>query len=253
MHYKEEEKASTEIVGLYVIQYLKKKGLCMTDALYDGINAMEGKKNLKDILKIFDRQSKEEKDNMAKGIKKAMKHLYEGGALLQSIFDPKYDEEEYYKRNYTSDKKIYLSLRGIQLYNMLKASSLLFETYRDDIDTELENNDKKTMILSKAKRIEYCLNYSMQLYGKEAEIIRFCSDKVLLENTLGDELVSYILLHGIYASINIYFQDNVNEKNYLANIYNKNAKCVNGFIEGTLIKNGTKHRKLEYLDVSYTG
>lgn len=253
MHYKETEKASTEIVGMYVIQYLITKGLCMADASYDGIQTMKGKKILKNILEIFDRQSEEDKEDMAKGIKKAMKHLYEGGVLLQSIIEPKCDEKEYNKRNYTSDKKIYLSLRGIQLYNMLRANSLLFETYRDDIDTELENNDKKTMILSKLKRIEYCLNYSMKLFGKEAEIIRFCSDKVLLENTLGNELVTYVLLHGICESINRYFRENNDEKIYLIGVYNQNATIVNKFIDDTLIKNGTKHRKVNYLNADFSG
>lgn len=253
MHYKEAEEASTEIVGLYVIQYLITKGLCMADASYDGIKTMKGKKILKNILEIFDRQSEEDKEDMAKGIKKAMKHLYEGGVLLQSIFEPKRDEKEFHRRNYTADKKIYLSLRGIQLYNMLKANSLLLETYRDDIDTELEDNDKKTMILSKLKRIEYCLNYSMELFGKEAEIIRFCSDKALLESTLGDELVTYILLHGICESINIYFRENNDERTYLIGLYNQNAKRVNQFIEDTLIKNGTRHRKVDYLDSNFSG
>lgn len=247
MHFKSEEQAPTEVLGLYVIQYLAKRGLCMADASYDGLKTITGKKVAKEIIKIFDRQSDADKLEMKKGIKKAMKHLYEGGALLQSIWEPKCDEKEYYTRNYTSDKQIYLSLRGIQLYNMLSANSLLFEVYRDDIDTEIENNDKISMTLSKTKRIEYCLIYAMHIFGKEAEYIRNCSQKENFENAFGDELVTYILLNGIRQSINIYYRDNIEERKYLSGMFNQYAKFVNEFIEDTLVKNGTTHKQIQCL------
>lgn len=248
MHYRDEEEAPTEIVGIYVIQYLIKKGLCMADVSYDGLKTRRGKKIVKEIIKIFDRQSEADKKEMKKGIKRAMRHLYAGGVLLQSIFEPKCDVKEYYTRNYTSDKKIYLSLRGMQLYQMLKTNSLLIETYRDDIDTELENNDKNTMTLSKVKRIEYCLKYGMYLFGKEAEYIRNCSEKTELEYTFGNELVTYVIFCGIRESIDIYYYDKTEEREYLADIYNQYAETINEFIENTLIGNGTNHKILEYLN-----
>lgn len=246
LHYKKNEGVDTEILGIYIIQYLKQQGICMGESNYNGLDTKEGSSVVKDILEVFDLQSKEDEKKMKQGLVAMMKYMYEGGILLQSIVEPK-KEDNSFEREYADDLQIYLSLRGKCLYEMLKTNSLLLEVYRDDIDTELENNDILTVNLSNYNKIKYCLQYCDTIYKKEAIYIRNCRDKNIFAQKFGLEIPIVVLMNGIKDSISIYFTDNANERDDLIKMYNEIAKKINEFINDNLLEDDLDFMQLNLL------
>lgn len=230
MHYIKKENKETELMGIYIIQFLIKQKLCIATDVYDGFDSKEGNEIVDEILDIFSLSVDEQKD-MRNGLKAMMKKLYEGGVLLQSFIEPVLEDDEAFKREYREDMKVYLSFRGYRLYCLLEANSLLFQTYRDDIDTNIEENDILTLQLSKYKRIKYCLQYCEYLFCKEtAYIVRAKSKKLFME-CFGEKVSVVILMLGLRESINIYFSRDSNERDESRKAYNALARKINIFLE----------------------
>lgn len=223
MHYKNNDRIKTELLGIYIIQNLLNSKLYSEQKNCDYESAIEGKELSERLLDLFVFPTKQEKESFNKGVGFMLKHLYEGGALLQSITEPKYEDAKGYKRIYHSDMKVYLSKRGEQLYKMLGFNSLLLQVYRDDIDTNLEYNDIGTLNLNSVNRILYIIQYARILFDIEAGYLRIVKDKKKYYISMGDRFATVILMKGIKESINTYYvglaeqERIVNEYNTLAN------------------------------------
>ena len=236
MHYKNKSGKETELLGIYIIQYMLNKQLCMGDKFYDGLSSRASIDIFKDIFNLYDFTTEKDERNFKEGLLEMIKHLYEGGALLQSIseplLDPEIEDGDDGDRVFDPRMKLYLSSRGAQLYKMLSFNSLLLEIYRDDIDTELDDNDKLTQKMPKNSVLSYCLKYIEYLFNKEKKILEFVKDKSVYLDTIGKEIATVVLLQGIRQSLNVYFIDFTKKETLdLYSQYNELSKRVNKFIE----------------------
>ncbi len=245
MHFRKEENVDTELMGILIIQFLIRDGICMGDINYDGLKTKEGSEIVQEILNVFDNCTKEQHKNLKQGLNAMMKHLYEGGVLLQSIIEPKKEDSNKFSREYAEDIQVYLSMRGFQLYKMLETNSLLFEAYRDDIDTEIDKNDVATLKLSKFHRIKYCFDYTRTLICKEEKYLRCVSDKKQYINTFGPATALIVLMKGLKESILKYYSLDSSEKAQLTSEFNEQTKRINDYLTGINIDEGANFETIE--------
>lgn len=246
MHCKKCDETNTELLGIYIIQYMLNSGMYFDKKGYDYKLAIEGAKISDGILNLFAFPSKEERKAFEKGIDFMLKCMYEGGTLLQSITEPKYEDAKSYKREYYADMKVYLSRRGVQLYEMLGLNSLLLQVYRDDIDTNLEYNDIGTVNLSPVKRILYLIQYVRKLFGIEMEYLRIVKDKKKYYTSMGKQFVTVVLMKGIKESIDTYYIDS-SERGHIIIEYNSLARDVKEFINDYNESNTYKFQNIEFV------
>lgn len=229
MHYKKHYEIDTRLLGIYIIQNLLSSNMYFDKNGYDCELSIEGAEISNRILELFAFPSKDEAESFEKGLTLMLKHLYEGGVLLQSIIEPKYDDAKDYKREYYPDMKIYLSRRGVKLYEMLGLNSLLMQVYRDDIDTDLESNDVGTVNLNPVSRILYIIQYVRVLFEIEAGYLRLVNDKEKYYTGMGSQFATVILMRGIKESIDTYYAAS-SEREQIVKAYNDLARDMEEFI-----------------------
>lgn len=229
MHYKKHYEIDTRLLGIYIIQNLLSSNMYFDKNGYDCELSIEGAEISNRILELFAFPSKDEAESFEKGLTLMLKHLYEGGVLLQSIIEPKYDDAKDYKREYYPDMKIYLSRRGVKLYEMLGLNSLLMQVYRDDIDTDLESNDVGTVNLNPVSRILYIIQYVRALFEIEAGYLRLVNDKEKYYTSMGSQFATVILMRGIKESIDTYYVAS-SEREQIVKAYNDLARDMEEFI-----------------------
>ena len=101
---------------------------------------------------------------------------------------------------------MYLSPRGKCLYNLFLNNALLLELYRDDLYTDLENNNKLTYDLSAYEIIKYLLEYIFGLFQKEQQYIRsaiHCLNQY--QESFGSDYIVAPLLEGVIKNIRSYY------------------------------------------------
>lgn len=231
MHYKKKNEINTELLGIYIIQYFIKKGVNLNDETYDGFESLICAKVIEDILSLYSFSTKSKENDVNTGFQLMMKHLYQGGALLQSIIDPISEETGSTQRKYLPEMKVFLSLRGEQLYRMLSYNALLLTTYRDDIDTNIEKNDVPTLDMTMDERMLYCINYIEHLWKREIELLRSVSNYMNYVNMLGDELAVVILMKGIRETIEIYYREDTQIRKEIVQKYNLVLYKINNFLD----------------------
>ncbi len=229
MHYKKRDEMDTEILGIYIIQNLLSSNMYFDKKGYDFELSIEGTVISDKILDLFEFPSKDEKEAFKQGLEFMLKHLYESGVLLQSITEPIYEDAKSYKREYYPDMKVYLSRRGIKLYEMLGLNSLLLQVYRDDIDTEFKYNDIGTVNMDPANRILYIIRYVRTLFEIEAGYLRIVKDKKKYYANMGSQFATVILMKGIKESIDTYYAAS-SEREQIIEAYNDLAKDMEEFI-----------------------
>lgn len=226
MHYKHRNETNTQLLGIFIIQYLIQQDIVFDKYGYDTDISIEGNQLVDTITDLFSFPTEQKKKDMHAGLEQMMKHLYEGGALLQSLIEPTYEDAHHYKRVYHKDMKVFLSRRGKELYSMLNKNSLLLEVYRDDIETDLVNNDITTLKLSKTSRILYCLDYIEQLHFVELQLLRLVTNKREFEDTIGVFLPTVILLNGIRESVTKYYTQPSQQRDEIVTKYNALTKEI---------------------------
>lgn len=231
MHYKYREGVDTEIFGIYIIQYFIKAGVSLQDPSYDGFESILSTKVIADIMGLYSFPTATQTQSTYDGLRFMMEHLYKGGVLLQSIIEPIKEDSESVNRVYIPEMKVYLSLRGGQLYKMLSYNSLLFATYRDDIDTNINNNDVATLDMTMDERMFYCLEYIDYLSDKEISLLRRVSDYRNYILTMGSELVVIILMKGMEETIRVYYTNETPAKQRIVEKYNSIESEVNNFLD----------------------
>lgn len=231
MHYKKKDEKNTELLGIYIIQYFIQKGVNLSDDTYDGFESLCCTKVIEDIMSLYSFPTKAKENDVNAGFELMMKHLYQGGALLQSIIDPISEDTDSAQREYLPEMKVFLSLRGNQLYNMLSYNALLLTTYRDDIDTNIEKNDVPTLDMTMNERMLYCINYIDSLWNKEIELLRSVLNYENYKNVLGSELAVVILMKGIRETIEIYYRDDTPTRKEIVQQYNLVQNEINKFLD----------------------
>lgn len=210
-NYKEE---GTELFNLYIIRYLIRKEA--TD-LY-GEKYVEGKEILKDIVGLFVNNG----DSAAKveiwqsRVWESLTYLHKTGVLLRSIYDIEDINEEQIERKYNGFYKLYLSPRGLLLYRLFSKNALLLQLYRDDICTDIKNNDKITSDMKTDEIMNYLIEYISSLFVYEKKYISNASFSLKKYCDLfGQELITAVLLEGVIVNIKTCYPESVQEYNKL--------------------------------------
>lgn len=199
-------KKDIELLALYVIKYLIQKEA--TD-LY-GEKYVEGDEIIQNIKRIFlERTNSEILNNLwVEKIAYVLEYLYDKSILFRSIYDIEYISESQIERKFHNSYKLYLSPRGKCLFNLFNKNALLLELYRDDIYTDLKNNDKLTFEMSTYEAIKYLLEYICELFQKEQQYLRssfHCYKEY--QEAFGNEFLVATLLEGVIKNIHSYYPD----------------------------------------------
>lgn len=267
LHYHSDEKVNTELLGIYIIQYLIKHGIYINwetvDSTstpkqskayidYKSFEPVESVALVNELSRLYDRADSISYNSILMGFELMIKHLYNGGALLQDIAYPVLDDDTELGRNYEHKEgvRVYLSLRGKQLYEMLKYNSLLLEVYRDDIDTNLENNEKSTVSLYVIDRIKYCLDYVEHIHNREQMLMSLVGNKKGYIENLGSELAVVVLMKGIRQSIITYFSDATEKRALIVGKYNQIAGKINKSIRLINENNDTSFKSIAFIKQS---
>lgn len=196
----------TELIGLYIIRYLLQKNLTY---VY-GEKYVEGKDILSEIVGLFVNSfdSETRSDSWRHRVLYLLEYLYDSGILFRSLYDIEDIEEKQIERKYSNSYKLYLSPRGKSLYALLSQNAVLLELYRDDIYTNLENNDKLTSQLSTKALFEYLINYTNELFQWEKRNIgNAITNLEKYQELLGSEFITVIILEGIVKNLGAYFKN----------------------------------------------
>ncbi len=198
------QKSEIELLGLYIIKYFIRNRA--TD-LY-GEKYIVGDKIVQNIKEIFlERTSSESLNNMwIEKISYVLEYLYDKSILFRSIYDIENISETQIERKYHGTYKLYLSPRGKCLYDLFSNSALLLELYRDDLYTDLENNDKLTYDMTIYEVMKYLLDYIFDLFQKEQRYIRNAIHNLTFyQEAFGSEYLVSSLLEGVVKNIHSYY------------------------------------------------
>lgn len=208
LHSHTEKMNDCELIGLMLIKYFRNVH-GTTDTLY-GVHSEKGSEIVEKIASVFYDNSNSDLsfvNDLRPKLNYMIKFLYENGVFLQSIEDAEPNDIAKIGRVYNDNYLLYLSLRGNQLYSLLEQNSLLFKLYRDDIDTNLENNEKTTISLSEFSSLKYCLEYTVVLFKKEQHYISNVKDISRYQRYFGNEYLIYPLIKGLKQTIEKYYKE----------------------------------------------
>ncbi len=195
-----------ELINIYIIRYMINNGI----TLIYGDEYREGKAILSDIVGLFVKNNNN--DVMVNywhdKVNHSLKHLYRAGILLRSLHDIEETEEKQLERIYSDSYKLYLSPRGQSLYKLFSKNAVLLELYRDDIYTDLPNNDKLTSRMSTDLIFEYLLNYLNLYFKLEKKYIGSAiPDLEKYQVLIGTEFITSVFLEGVSKNINTYYKN----------------------------------------------
>lgn len=200
----------SDLIGLYIIRYLIQNNIVN---IY-GIKYAEGNAILSDIMGLFVSSTDSETRiaNWRGRILGLLEYLYDSGVLLRSLYDIEDSTEKQIERKYSNTHKLYLSPRGSILYNLLSQNAVLLELYRDDIYTDLPNNNKTTSQLNTYTLFEYLIDYISELFQCEKRnISNAISNLNKYQELIGREFITAELLKGIVKNLYTYFKDEGND------------------------------------------
>lgn len=202
LRYHYEEKTGVELLPLYVMEYMLHLQRSHLVVPY-GKQKIVGSELCNEITNIL---KCNEKHNLIEFI---IEQLYLQRCLLQSIYDAEDHSngtESVSNRKYDSSYGLYLSYRGNKLMEMLEKDSILFEIFRDDIDTELPNNIIPTSEMRQTEKMIYLIKYCEHLFSLEKNFICY-ADKKLYFRSFGGRFVVARLICGLYNSFNNYYRN----------------------------------------------
>jgi hypothetical protein len=200
------ELEGSDLIGLYIVRYMIRKN---ATAVF-GENYVLGKDILSDLMSVFANSSDSEVriDSWRHRIRKMIEYLYKSRILFRSLYDIEVADESQTERIYNDDYKLYLAPRGKCLYGLLSGSAVLQEIYRDDIYTDLQNNDRLSSQLSQDARFEYLLNYLEVLFQIEKRnIANAIPNLKKYQELLGEDFITVPLLEGVVKNLDSYYRE----------------------------------------------
>lgn len=240
-------KEGTELLGLYIIKYMiRNKATDLYAETY-----VEGDRIFKDIVALFvDRSDSQIRvDIWQSRLLYVISYFYSSGLLLRSIYDIENITEKQIKREYNGAYKLYLSPRGQALYKLLSQNALLLELYRDDIYTNLENNDKLTSDLNTDELMMYLVDYVSYLFQCEQKYIGnaiSCLERY--QELFGEELIVVPLFEGIIKNIRAFYPKRDDEyQNLMKRIRNQINK-IKEYIDMIENEQGIRFSISQYLN-----
>ena len=240
-------KEGTELLGLYIIKYMiRNKATDLYAETY-----VEGDRIFKDIVALFvDRSDSQIRvDIWQSRLLYVISYFYSSGLLLRSIYDIENITEKQIKREYNGAYKLYLSPRGQALYKLLSQNALLLELYRDDIYTNLENNDKLTSDLNTDELMMYLVDYVSYLFQCEQKYIGnaiSCLERY--QELFGEELIVVPLFEGIIKNIRAFYPKRDDEyQNLMKRIRNQINK-IKEYIDLIENEQGIRFSISQYLN-----
>jgi len=237
-----------DLYSMYIIRYLINKNI---NVVY-GEKYADAKDIVSEISDVFTSYSNYENSNYwTSNIENSLIKLYESGIVLRSLYDIEESEETQIERIYKDTYKLYLSPRGKIIYDLFSQNAILLELYRDDIYTNLPNNDKLTDQLSTYEIFIYIVNYLNLYFEKEKGNIGVAIPKLHeYYDIIGSEFITSHFLEGVLKNINAYYKKESNEYSELINLVKKlslNMKSYSNDINekyGVLFKIATNLRSL---------
>lgn len=223
LHYSKDQSPDSRILKLYILKYFLVSQNKNRNSLY-GIYYEKGCEVVNHICNIFKNENPIFRDRIRCDIKDAMSYLYIGGVLLQSIKDNEHKDNS---RKYHEEAMLYLSLRGTQIISMLEANALLFEAYRNDIDTNLNHNTVPSVNLSKEDSLAYCIEYTHQLFSSELNYINQVDDTDGYYSIFDHDFIVSSLIKGLKESVNLFYENSPEKFAALKSKLNCLIKTVN--------------------------
>lgn len=244
------DKKDTDLLGLYVIRYMLHKN---ADDLY-GERYIDGDVIINEITNVFvsSRDLIGKKEIWQSKLFYIVQYFHNEGVLLRSIYDIENLAEEQIERKYEGRYKLYLSPRGKCLYWLLPQNALLLELYRDDIVTDLVNNDKLTSRLTEKETLVYLLQYVKVLFEHEKGYIRNAGESLnQYQEYFGEEFITAMVLEGIIKNIKSYYPDRDAEYHELNLIAKEIVLDMSKYIRDINREYGVLFRFSEYLDTYF--
>lgn len=245
------DKEGTDLIAMYIIKYLVTNGI---DIVY-GENYITGEELLKKIQNLFVKRSdsKLRLESWNYRINYVLTYLYNSGILFRSLYDIENPNDSQIERKYDKDFKLYLSPRGKCLYTLLSKNAVLLELYRDDIYTDIPNNEKLTIDMSTVDVFDYLLNLLISYCYLEKRYIGCAIPELeLYQENFGKEFLVSILLEGVLKNINAYFKNKDNSYKELiekvSHIYNNMCEYANELEERYHIKFNISNYILEFFN-----
>jgi len=210
----EEEMPNCELLGLYIIQYFITAREYGENTIY-GTKYERGEDVVKKIASLFDSQGEKYVTDLKERLTYMMSFLFTGRVLSRSIFDYEDIRQSIPEttQRYFSDYGLYLSWRGVELFEQLSQSSMLFELFRDDIDTNLHNNDRSSSRMTTTDCLLYLLEYTKILFNQIEKDYIHKAYRYLntYQKYFGETFITCFLLEGIARSMDRFYKTRDNE------------------------------------------
>ena len=216
-----------DIISMYIVIYY----LSLCHELY-GENAIPVNRILERLDRVFSDYSLLH-DGYEKFSDKGylmIEQLYKNGILLKSVNDIEIEADfcNDYSRTCNTDSLLYISPRGEELFKLLVKNSLYFNVIRDDIDTELAENDRASVDMSENQKIEYYIDYIISFFEKEKNYI-IAAHHSLEEyiKCFGNELITSLLMQGFVQSMAKYFSEMSNTNKVMRKFFHLYEEVLN--------------------------
>lgn len=202
-----EECEGTELLSLYIMEYMLLLHRGHEITLY-GEKKKTGKELCQNIAHILNCD-----EFKVVLIQNAIERLYKQRYLLQSIFESESHNDanqHTHEREYSASMGLYLSIRGNKVMELLEKDCILFEIFRDDIDTDIVGNTIASADMVPKDRIIYLIRYCNQLFQIEKTYIQK-ANKLNYFRAFGDRFIVSRLVSGIINSISNYYRSHDEE------------------------------------------
>lgn len=218
--HEEDEPNGLELLSLYILEHMLFLERSKQITLY-GTKKIAGNILCNKISTILNGDAE-----LQKKIQHVIGRLYQQQYLLHSIFEPENDntdKEHEFNRNFDPNYGLYLSIRGKKVLEMLENDSMLFEVFRDDIDTDLPNNTCLTTRMNQKDKHLYLISYCKQLFEIEKRYIAHSNQREYFR-CFGKRFIVSRLIIGIQNSIKYFYKtdevDYIVVKSALENLIN---------------------------------
>lgn len=200
LHIHTEDKEGTELLSLYILEHMLVLQRSKNITLY-GQHKIAGKDLKERIVNILHNVNPDL-------VEYSIEQLYRQRCLLRSIFEPETCstvDRHTSNRHYEGSFGLYLSFRGNKIMELLSRDSLLFEIFRDDIDTNIRGNTIPSTEMSQTEKMLYLINYCEQLFEREKEYIQD-ADKSRYFEAFGGSFIITRLVKGLQQSFFNYYR-----------------------------------------------
>ena len=214
------------ICPLIIIYYLSTNSMNDPRIVY-GKEKIQGKVFLDHMKTIFPSNP-----TIVARFEKGMKYLFGKRILLQSIYDSEPTPQEVLQntaeaeRNWKPEMYLYLSSRGLRLWQFLAESSLLLELYRDDLYIRTSHANKLTVDLGPLHNRLLDIYEMLGDWLREERKIIISSDAIEYKEYFGNSLIVRHLLEGVLKTIKTFYQEKDDEREIALGGFQKIDRAV---------------------------